>query len=125
MLPDFDSLVAQARASIRPYRWLVKQAHCRACGSMHERAPLLMCETQTGWSFETTDDGTHDNACVVFEKIELAWCTECNTPAAKELTVCARDALNRFGNTAALAGALRHALESFETASLKEHFHHV
>lgn len=124
-LPSFDALIAGARETLKPYRWLVKQARCRACANVHESAPVLMREVQNGWSFESTDDGTHDGAPVVFEEITLAWCEACNTKAAQELTRELRACMDAYANTTTLALKLTQALARYEQAKLREHFHHA
>jgi hypothetical protein len=125
MLPSFDSLVASAREQIRPYRWLVKQSRCRACGEVHEQQPLLMCDGDNGWSFTCEDDGSHESAPVVFEEQILAWCAHCHSPAAQELTKLAREALDMYSNSTTLAVRLQIALRRFELAQTKERFHHA
>jgi hypothetical protein len=125
MMPDLDLLVANARETIRPYRWLVKQSRCRACGNVHEREPLLMREVPSGWAFEATDDGSHNGAPVVFEEIVLAWCEACNTKAACELTRELREIIDVYANTTALASRVERALVKYDAAKLKEHFHHA
>lgn len=125
MLPAFDMLVASARESIKPYRWLVKQTRCRACGEVHEAAPLLMCDAGNGWSFSCDDDGTHLSAPVVFEEQLLAWCVHCRSPAAQELTKLAREALDMYSNSTTLATRLQIALRRFYAAQAKEKFHHA
>jgi hypothetical protein len=124
MLPSLDSLVASARESVRPYRWLVKQSRCRACGEVHEQQPLLMCQAESGWSFSCEDDGSHESAPVVFEEQLLAWCQHCHSPAAAELTKRVRNALDDFSNTTELAKRLRDVLALYEREHTKEAFHH-
>lgn len=125
MLPDFSTLVSSARESVRPYRWLVKQSRCRACGNVHERAPILMREEHNGWSFATVDDLSHDSAPVVFEEVLLAWCEHCHSPAAQELTRNVRLAVDEFANTSALAKILRTALARYDADQCRTQFHHV
>jgi hypothetical protein len=125
MLPDFDSLVRSARASTLPYRWLVKQSRCRACGNVHEREPLLMKQVESGWLFETLDDGSHNSAPVVFEEVLLAFCEHCHSKSAQELTRSLREAIDTLANTTALAIRVQALLDRYEREEKKERFHHA
>ena len=125
MLPSFSDLVLQAQETVKPYRWLVKQAVCRACGEVHEMKPVLMREVESGWKFETNDDGTHDGAPVVFEQTSLAWCSHCHSPAAQELTKGIRQALDMYANTNTIAIRMRALLIKYEAAQTKDRFHHA
>jgi hypothetical protein len=125
MLLSLETLVASARASTRPYRWLVKQSRCRACGNVHEREPVLMKQVESGWLFEGLDDGTHLSAPVVFEEVFLAWCEHCHSHAAQELTRGVRLALDSAANTTALAIKLQALLDKYERDETKERFHHA
>jgi len=124
-LPDFDALIRGAQASILPYRWLVRQSRCRACGNVHEQAPLLMRYEVSGWAFAVADDGLHESAPVVFEEKLLAWCEACHSPAAQKLTARVREATDMYSNSTILATRLKRLLLEFEKAQTKEHFHHA
>lgn len=125
-LPAFDALVATAIESIKPYRWLTRQNVCRACGNVHESKPVLMREVNTGhWYFEADDNGQHDDAPMVFEIIEMAWCEHCHSQAAQELTREVRHATEAYGNTNTLAAKLRIALARFDRTTQQEQFHNA
>ena len=126
-MKSFEELCAGAIAEAAPYRWVVQQARCRACGNVHERELGLMREHAPGsWiRVDAKDKYEHANAPVMFQETQLAWCEACHTKSAAELTRDVRTALDVFGNTNELAKALASALERFNKSHTKEHFHHA
>ena len=127
MIPS-EQLVQKAIAHAQPYRYVVQQARCRACGQVHEREIGLMHEHAPGsWVrvVEASLLASHQYAPVEFVPVELAWCDSCHAPSAAELTREARLAIDRFANTIELEKALRAALARFEAARRKEQFHHA
>jgi hypothetical protein len=126
MLPTFEALVAQATAQTKPYCWFVKQSKCRACGEVHEMQPVLMREERSGWWLQCNEPmEDHANAPLKFEVVELAWCKNCHSEAARLLTADVKLACDSFANTTALAGQLEKLLYAYYKVRAKEHFHHA
>lgn len=125
---EFDELISRAVADTKPYRWIVQQSTCRACGNIHEREIGLMREHAPGaWLrvVEPAEQAAHKNAPVEFRPAILAWCEACHSRAAQELTARLHEALDMYGNTTALENAITRALEHYRVTRQKEHFHHA
>jgi hypothetical protein len=125
---SFDELTAQAHACAQPYRWVIQQARCRACGLVHERELGMMREHAPGSWIRVLDPAectAHFRAPVEFQPCELAWCESCHSKAAQELTRVVRAAVDLFANTNELAKELERALVKFELQHNNEKFHHA
>jgi hypothetical protein len=125
VLPDFDSLIARAREETKPFRWVIQQAHCRACGSVHETQPVLMLEHAPGSFILCASQEGHDCAPVRIQTIQLAWCRDCKSAAAAELTRDVRAAIDAFANTTTLEKELKRVMAKYELAHQREKFHHL
>jgi hypothetical protein len=126
MLPTFEALVAQATAQTKPYCWFVKQSKCRACGEVHEMQPVLMREERSGWWLQCNEPlEEHANAPVKFEIVELQWCKNCHSEAAKRFTADLKNAVDMYANTTTLASRVVKLLDDYSRARAKEHFHHA
>ena len=124
----FDQLIARATAETKPFRWVIVQSTCRACGSVHEAQPVLMREHAPDSFIKVLDEHMfeeHAHAPVAIRAAQLAWCEHCRSQAAAELTRDVKEAVDKFGNTTSLEKALREALSRFEVRRTKEKFHHA
>lgn len=124
---DLEAVTARAKAECAPYRWVIQQATCRACGNVHEREIGLMREHSPGsWIrvLEPADQAAHSNAPVEFQPCALAWCEACHSKAAANLTAKLRELIDRYANTTELARHVESALFKFENEHRNERFHH-